>query len=149
MVVKVALLYELWTSLFDLCWIIFLFSDLITKQALILLHTDKLEEAPNKILRRLPARSLFYYKCVCRSYNGLISDYNNHNVLPWTLASFFYDTHQGHQHYTSITDEHPYLPFTLVNVVVSDIYNGLILCWCRGANGFIPLCRLQSGNQEV
>ena len=73
MVVKVALWYELWTSLMDLCWIIFLFSDLITEQALILLHIDKIEEAPNKrntlanfmddaiveILRRLPAHSLF------------------------------------------------------------------------------------------
>ena len=59
MVVKVALWYELWTSLLDLCWIIFLFSDLIT---------DEMEEGPNKrnalasltdnavvqILRRLP-----------------------------------------------------------------------------------------------
>ena len=48
MVVKVALWYELWTSLMDLCWIIFLFSDLITEQALILLHIDEMEEAPNK-----------------------------------------------------------------------------------------------------
>jgi hypothetical protein len=72
-VVKVALWYELWTSLMDLYWIIFLFSDLIAKQALILLHTDEMEEAPNKrnalanlmddvfveILHRLPAQSLF------------------------------------------------------------------------------------------
>jgi hypothetical protein len=48
MVVKVALWYELYTSLMDLCWIIFRFSDLITKKALILLHTDEMEEAPNK-----------------------------------------------------------------------------------------------------
>ena len=47
MVVKVALWYELWTSLMDLCWIIFLLSDLITEQALILLHAhDEMEEAP-------------------------------------------------------------------------------------------------------
>ena len=66
----------------DLCWIIFLFVDLITEQALILLHAhDEIEEAPNKrnalaslmddvfveILRRIPARSLFCYKCVYRS----------------------------------------------------------------------------------
>ena len=44
MVVQVALWYELWTSLMDLCWIIFLFSDLITEEALILLHTDEMEE---------------------------------------------------------------------------------------------------------
>ena len=82
MVVKVALWYELWTSLMDLCLIIFLFSDLITEQALILLHAhDKMEEAPNKrnalaslmddvfveILHRLPARSLFHCECVCHS----------------------------------------------------------------------------------
>jgi hypothetical protein len=42
MVVKVALWYELWTSLLDLCWIIFLISDLITEQVLILLHTKHL-----------------------------------------------------------------------------------------------------------
>ena len=70
----------------DLCQIIFLFSDLITKEALILLHTDdrmlfKMEAAPNnknalasliedvvlEILRRLPACSLLCCKCVCRS----------------------------------------------------------------------------------
>ena len=38
MVVKVALWYELWASLMDLVWIIFLLNDLITEQALILLH---------------------------------------------------------------------------------------------------------------
>jgi hypothetical protein len=27
-----------------------------------------------------------------------------------------------------------FLPFTLDNVAVLDICNGLILCWCRGAN---------------
>jgi hypothetical protein len=81
MVVKVALWYELWTSLMDLCWIIFLFSDFITEEALIVLHINEIEEAPNKrnalaslmedvifeILSRLPTHSLFCYKCVCRS----------------------------------------------------------------------------------
>ena len=55
----------------DLCGIIFLFSDLITEEALIILHTDEMEEAQNKrnalasvtedvvfeILRYLPVRS--------------------------------------------------------------------------------------------
>ena len=96
MVVQVQLWYELWTSLMDLCWIIFLFSDLITEEALILLHTEEMEEAPNKrnalaslmddaiveILHRLLAYSLFYCKCVCHSKNRLILDYNNHKVLP-------------------------------------------------------------------
>ena len=82
MVVKVTLWYELWTSLMDLCWIIFLLSDLIIEQAIILLHAhDEMEEAPNKrntlasltddaiveILHCLPARSLFCCKCVCCS----------------------------------------------------------------------------------
>ena len=74
----------------------FLFSDLITEEALIVLHTDEMEEAPNKrnalaslmedvifeILRRLPARSLFCYKYVCRSWKNLISNPNNHKKLP-------------------------------------------------------------------
>ena len=81
MVVQVALWYELWTSLIDLYWIIFLFSDLITEEALIVLHFDKMEETPNKrntlaslmedlifeILHHLPVRFLFYCKCVCHS----------------------------------------------------------------------------------
>ena len=81
MVVKVVLFYELWTLLLDLCWIIFLFSDLITKQALILLHIDEIEQALNKrntlaslmnnavvkILRHIDARSLFCCKCICHS----------------------------------------------------------------------------------
>ena len=54
------------------------------------------------------------------------------------MVDFFYDTHQGHRHYTSVTGEHPYLsflPFNLVNVAISDIYNGLILCLCQGVDG--------------
>ena len=65
----------------DLCWIIFLFSDLITEQDLILLHIDKMEEAPNKrnalaslmddvfveILHYLLGHYLFCCKCACHS----------------------------------------------------------------------------------
>ena len=95
MVVKVALWYELWTSLMDLCWIIFLLSDLIIEKALILLHAhDEMKEAPNKrnalaslmddvfveILRHLTAYSLFCCKCVYRSWRRLISD--NHKLKP-------------------------------------------------------------------
>ena len=70
-----------------LCRILFLFSDIITKEALILLHTEdrrlfEMEVAPNnkntlasliiedvvlEILHCLLACSLFSYKCVCRS----------------------------------------------------------------------------------
>jgi hypothetical protein len=48
MVMKVALGYELWTSLMDLCCIIFLFRDLVTEEALIVPRTNEMEEAPNK-----------------------------------------------------------------------------------------------------
>ena len=70
----------------DLYQIIFLFSDLITKEAFVLLHNDdrrlfEMEAAPNnrnalasltedlvlEILHRLPARSLLCYKCVHHS----------------------------------------------------------------------------------
>ena len=69
----------------DLCWLIFLFSDLITMEALILLHNDdrslfEMEAAPNnrnalasltedlvlEILCCLPAHS-FCYNYACRS----------------------------------------------------------------------------------
>ena len=39
--------------------------------------------------------------------------------------------HQSHREHPSLS----FLPFTLANVAVSDSYNGLILCWCRGADG--------------
>jgi hypothetical protein len=32
----------------DLCWITFLFNDLINEKALIPLHTNEMEDAPNK-----------------------------------------------------------------------------------------------------
>jgi hypothetical protein len=83
MVVKVAL----WGMSYGLHWWIFvgLFSSsvisLLSKLSSYCMHTDKIEEAPNKmnalaslmddvfveILHRLPARSLFCCKCVYRS----------------------------------------------------------------------------------
>ena len=54
------------------------------------------------------------------------------------MAGFFYDIDQGYRCYTRVTGEHPslsFLPFTLANVAVLDICNGLVLCWCRGADG--------------
>jgi hypothetical protein len=106
----------------DLCWIIFLFSDLISDETLIVLHIDEMEEAPNKrnalasltedvifeILHHLPACSLFCCKCVCRSWKNLISDPNNHKNL---------------------------LTFNIDNVAVLDCCNNLILCWCLRADG--------------
>ena len=114
--------------------------DLISKEALILLHTNdhrlfKMEEAPGnrnalasliedvilKILRRLPACSLFCCKCVCCSRNSVIS--HNRKVLPQTMAGFFYDIENGNQNLTSVTDECPdfsFLPFLIDNIFVSD-----------------------------
>jgi hypothetical protein len=165
MVVKVALWYELWPSLMNLCWIIFLFSDHITEQALILLHIDEMKEAPKErnalanhtddviveILRHLLARSLFYCTCVCRSWNHLIKDYNNHKVRPRTSAGFLYDIDQGHRRYTSVTGEHPslsFFPFTLDNVAILDICNGLIYDSVEGLMDYTAMSS-QSGNQEV
>jgi hypothetical protein len=72
-------------------------------------------------------------------------------VLPCTLACFFYDFDQGHRLYTRVTGEHPslsFLPFTFDNVAISDIYNGLILCWCRGANGLYCYVVCNSATKE-
>ncbi|XP_066358128.1 putative F-box protein At3g19560 [Miscanthus floridulus] len=137
------------------CWVIFLFSDLITKEALIVQHTDKMEKAPNKrnalaslmedvvfrILHRLPARSLFCCKCVCRSWKDLISDPNNHKKLPQTMAGFFYDSENGNRNFTSVVHgvcprSLEFLPFNIDNVALSYCCNGLILCWYLGADGY-------------
>ena len=139
----------------DLCWIIFLFSYLITKEALILLHNYdrrlfQMETAPNnrtalasltedvvlEILRCLLSRSLLCCKCVCRSWNWLIS--NNHKVLPQTVAGFFYDGEKDERNFTSVTGERPnlsFLPFPIDKVAVLDCCNGLILCLCVEAAG--------------
>ncbi|XP_066333494.1 uncharacterized protein [Miscanthus floridulus] len=109
-----------------------------------------MEEAPNKrnalasltedvvleILRRLPARSLFYCKCVYRSWNSLISD--NRKVLPQTMAGFFYDRENYMRNFTSFIGERPelsFLPFPWDNVDVLDCCNGLVLCLCIEAAG--------------
>jgi hypothetical protein len=84
------------------------------------------------ILHHLSACSLCSYKCVYRSWKCLIS--NNHQVLPQTMADFFYDTKNGKRNFTSVTGERPpnlsFLPFLKDNVVASDWCNSLILCWC-------------------
>ena len=139
MVVQVALWYELWTSLMDLCWIIFLFTDLITEETLIVLHTDEMEKASNKrnalasltedvvlkILRHLPVRSLFCCKCVYHSWKNLISDPNNHKKLPQIVASFFYDSEDDNRNFTSVVRgvrprSLEFLPFNIDNVALSD-----------------------------
>ncbi|XP_066316387.1 putative F-box protein At3g16210 [Miscanthus floridulus] len=114
-----------------------------------------MEEAPNKrnalasltedvifeILCRLFARSLFYCKCVCRSYKNLISDPNNHKKLPQTMADLFYDSEDDNRNFTSvIRGVRPcsleFLPFNIKNVAISDCCNGLILYWCLRVDGY-------------
>ena len=56
-----------------------------------------MDDAVVEILRRLPAHSLFYCKCVCRSWNSLISD--NYKLMPQTMAWFFYDGFYGQQNF--------------------------------------------------
>jgi hypothetical protein len=93
-------------SLMDISWIIFIFSDLISKEALILLDTSnhrlfKMEESHNQrntvaSLKQSPSRhaphhlahSLCCCKYVCRSWKCLIS--GNHKVLPQTMAYFLW-----------------------------------------------------------
>ncbi|XP_066373594.1 F-box protein At5g49610-like [Miscanthus floridulus] len=104
-----------------------------------------MEEAPNnrnalasltedvilEILRRLPAYSLFCCKCVCCSWNRLISD--NRKVLPQTMADFFYDGKNGKRNLTSVTGEcsdMSLLPFLRDNVALLDCCDGLVLCLC-------------------
>ena len=118
-----------------------------------------MEEAPNRnalasltkdvileILRRLPACSLFCCKCVCRSWNCLISD--NRKVLPQTMADFFYDGENDKQNLTSVTGEcsdMSFLPFPRDNVAILDCCNGLILCSCvevAGAGSHYIICNL-------
>jgi hypothetical protein len=114
-----------------------------------------MEEAPNKrnalasltedvvleIHCRLPTWSLFYCKCVCRSWRNLISDPNNHRNLPQTVVDFFYNSENCNWNFTSVVRgvracSLEFLPFNIDNVALSNCCNGLILCWCLGADGY-------------
>ncbi|XP_066373555.1 F-box protein At5g07610-like [Miscanthus floridulus] len=89
------------------------------------------EDVVLEILHRLPTRSLFCYKCVCHSWNGLIS--HNHKVLPQTVVGFIYDSERGEPNFTSIPSECPnlsFLPYPIDKVAVLDCCNGLVLCLC-------------------
>ena len=41
-----------------------------------------------------------------------------------------------HQHLWCMPPSFEFLPFNPNNTTISDCYNGLILCWCLGANGY-------------
>ncbi|XP_066373414.1 F-box protein At5g07610-like [Miscanthus floridulus] len=124
-----------------------------------------MEEAPNnrnalaslvedvvlEILHHLPARSLLCYKCVCHSWNHLIS--NNRKVLPQTMVGFFYDGEKGERNFTSVTVECPdlsFLPFPIDKVVVLDCCNSLILClYVEAAGSYYVVCNLATKNLWV
>ncbi|XP_066311153.1 F-box protein At5g07610-like [Miscanthus floridulus] len=109
------------------------------------------EDVVLEILHRLPAYSLLCCKCVCRSWNHLIS--NNHMVLPQTVAGFFYDGEKGEQNFTSDIDECPdlsFFPFPINKVVVLDCYNDLILCLCiEAARSCYVICNPATKNLWV
>jgi hypothetical protein len=69
------------------------------------------------------------------------------------VAGFFYDGIYGQRNFTSITSVYPslsFLPFTMNNVAVSDCCNGLILCWCLGADGYhYIICNPATQNLKV
>ena len=128
---------------------------LLSKLSSYYMHTDEMEDAPNKrnvlaslmddaiveFCRCLPACSLFCYKCVCHPWKNLISNPNNHKKLPQTMAGFFYDSENGNQNFTNVVRgvrprSLEFLPFNIDNVALSDCCNGLILCWCLGADGY-------------
>jgi len=145
----------------DLCWIIFLFSGLIRKEALILLHTDdhrlfKMGEAPNN----MNALASFMRMSFSRSsMASLLTPYfaANVSIAPKTASSLTtirwyprlwsaYDSENGKRNFTSFTGEHPdlsFLPFLNDRVVVLDCCNGLILCLCvEAARSRYVVCNL-------
>jgi hypothetical protein len=65
---------------------------------------------------------------------------NNHKMLPQTIAGFFYDSENINRRFIGVPGVRPpsleFLPFNNDNVAISDCCNGLILCWCLGANGY-------------
>jgi len=57
------------------------------------------------------------------------------------VAAFFYDSENGNRNFTSIvpsvrSPSLEFLPFNIDKVAILYYYNGLILCWCLGADGY-------------
>jgi hypothetical protein len=133
-------------SLMDICRIIFIFSDLISKEALILLDTSnhrlfKMEESHNQrntvaSLKQSPSRQLrTTWPTPCAAANMSVAPESASS--PATIRCCpklwptFYDTENGKWNFTSITGEHPdlsFLPFLIDNIAILDCCNGLILC---------------------
>ncbi|XP_066392150.1 uncharacterized protein [Miscanthus floridulus] len=108
-------------------------------------------EAPNKrntlaslmedIIFEILHRLLVLLQMCLLLLENLISDPNNHKKLPQTMAGFFYDSENGNRNLTNIVRgirsySLEFLPFNIENVAVLDCCNGLILCWCLGADGY-------------
>jgi hypothetical protein len=71
-------------------------------------------------------------KCVCRSWNSLISGSKYRKELPQILAGFFYRSWKCKRNFTSVNGEYPslsFLPFTIQDIAISDCSWGLILFW--------------------
>jgi hypothetical protein len=107
------------------------------------------EEAPNKrnevailsdhvlvlILSHLTARSFCSCKCVCCSWNSLISVSGYRKELLKILVGFFYCSWKCKCNFTSVNGEYPslsFLPFSIQDVMISDYSQGLILFWYSG-----------------
>ena len=56
------------------------------------------------------------------------------------MASFFYDSENGNWNFTSVIrgvrpHSLEFLAFNIEKIAILDCCNGLILCWCLGADG--------------
>jgi hypothetical protein len=87
------------------------------------------------ILSHLTARSFCSCKCVCCSWNSLISVSGYRKELLKILVGFFYCSWKCKCNFTSVNGEYPslsFLPFSIQDVMISDYSQGLILFWYSG-----------------
>ncbi|VAH99579.1 unnamed protein product [Triticum turgidum subsp. durum] len=90
-----------------------------------------------EILSRLPARSVYRFKCVSMLWRDLIADPSNRKMLPQTLAGFLYISYRsGHRHhFASVSGGaspfDPSLPYLQPNmdegIAQVNACNGLLL----------------------
>jgi hypothetical protein len=73
--------------------------------------------------------------------------------MPQTVARFFHHGFIGQRSFITVFSVYPllsFLPFTMHNVAVSNCYNGLILYWCLGDNGYrYVVCNLVTFELKV
>jgi hypothetical protein len=83
------------------------------------------------ILYCLTTHTLCSCKCVCRSWYRLIFEFEYHKELPQFVARFMYGNWKGNLRFASFTGEYPsfsFLPFAILDLVISDCCRGLFLC---------------------